>query len=105
MKSIILTGRRSVQWLLLVLLVFRVMLFSTFAQVPAINKIEYFLDTAPGYGNATNLSFTGTTDATGTINIDVLPLAQGVHIVGVRSRDTKGAWSLDNRWLFVKPYN
>lgn len=78
--------------------------FSVCAQVPAINRIEYFLDTDPGYGKATNLSFTGTTDADGIININLLPLSQGVHIVGVRSRDTKGSWSLDNRWLFVKPY-
>lgn len=73
-------------------------------QVPVINRIEYFLDNDPGYGKATNLSFTGTTDATGTINIDLVPLATGVHIVGVRSRDANGAWSLDNKWIFLKPY-
>ncbi len=71
---------------------------------PAINKIEYYLDTDPGYGNATNLSFTGTTNATAVINIDLTPLNQGVHIVGIRSRDVNGAWSLDNKWLFLKPY-
>lgn len=75
------------------------------AQVPAINRIEYFLDTDPGNGKATNLSFSGTTNATGTINIDLVPLAQGVHIVGVRSKDANGAWSHDNKWLFVKPYS
>ncbi len=71
---------------------------------PAINRIEYYLDTDPGYGNATNLSFTGTTNATAAINIDLTPLNQGVHIVGIRSRDANGAWSLDNKWLFLKPF-
>jgi hypothetical protein len=75
------------------------------AQVPAISRIEYYLDTDPGYGNATNLSFSGTTNATGVINIDMVPLSQGVHIVGVRSKDVNGAWSHDNKWLFVKPYS
>jgi hypothetical protein len=74
-----------------------------FAQ-PAINKIEYFIDNDPGIGNASNLSFTGTTNATGTINVDLTILSTGVHIVGVRSRDANGAWSIDNKWIFLKPY-
>ncbi|MEP6674702.1 MAG: T9SS type A sorting domain-containing protein [Ferruginibacter sp.] len=75
----------------------------SFAQ-PAINRIEYFIDSDPGYGLATNLSFAGTTDATGTISITLAPLASGVHMVGIRSRDVNGAWSLDNKWLFLKPF-
>ena len=74
------------------------------AQVPAINRIEYYLDTDPGYGNATNLSFTGTTNATATINLNLAPVSAGVHVVGIRSRDANGAWSLDNKWIFLKPY-
>ncbi|MEO8417017.1 MAG: hypothetical protein ABI472_25360, partial [Ginsengibacter sp.] len=74
------------------------------AQVPAINKVEYYLDNDPGYGNGTNLSFSGTTNATATINLSITPLVAGAHIVGIRSRDTKGSWSLDNKWLFLKPY-
>lgn len=84
------------------------LLFSVFIPIasaqPAINKIEYYVDTDPGYGNATNLSFTGTTNATASINLDLTPLSQGVHIVGIRSRDVNGAWSIDNKWLFLKPY-
>ncbi len=74
------------------------------AQTPAINKIEYYLDTDPGYGNATNLSFSGTTNATANINLDLTPISAGVHIVGIRSRDANGAWSIDNKWIFLKPY-
>lgn len=71
---------------------------------PNINRIEYYLDTDPGYGNATNLSFSGTNNATATINLDLTPVATGVHIIGIRSRDANGAWSLDNKWIFLKPY-
>ncbi len=88
------------------ILLMQILLFYVFiakAQ-PAINKIEYYLDRDPGYGNAINQTFTGTTNATATINIDLTPLQQGVHIVGIRSRDANGAWSIDNKWLFLKPY-
>ena len=88
---------------LLLLLVLQGWMGGIFAQ-PAINKIEYYIDGDPGYGNATNLSFTGTSNATGTINLDLTPLNVGVHVVGVRSRDANGAWSLDNKWIFLKPY-
>lgn len=90
---------------LLPLFLFVLMVELMYAQAPNINRIEYYLDDDPGYGKATNLSFTGTQPAvTGTINIDLLPISQGVHIVGIRSRDASGAWSLDNKWLFLKPY-
>jgi hypothetical protein len=89
-------------WLLFTVLL---ILFTTYIYAqPAINKIEYYLDTDPGYGNATNLSFSGTSNATATINLDLTPMGTGVHIVGVRSRDANGAWSLDNKWIFLKPY-
>ena len=87
------------------LVIFMLQSFWVPAQIiPAINKIEYFLDTDPGYGNATNLSFSGTTNATATINLDIAPINTGVHIIGIRSRDANGAWSLDNKWIFLKPY-
>jgi len=75
------------------------------AQIPNISRLEYYLDTDPGYGNATSINFTGTQpNVSGTITIDLTPLNAGVHIVGVRSRDANGAWSLDNKWIFLKPY-
>ncbi|MEO6454343.1 MAG: hypothetical protein ABIN97_09735 [Ginsengibacter sp.] len=105
MKSIISHKARQEKMLLFLLLVFHGVIFSAYSQVPVINRIEYFLDTDPGYGKATNLSFSGTTDASGIINVNLVPIDQGVHIVGIRSKDANGAWSLDNKWLFVKPYN
>ena len=105
MKSILLYGSSRIKCLLLLLFFLQGFIHFLHAQIPAINKVEYFLDNDPGYGKAINLSFAGTTDASSTISIDLLPLNSGVHIVGVRSRDANGAWSLDNKWLFVKPYS
>jgi hypothetical protein len=88
-------------WLLYCVLL---VLFTTTQAQPNINRIEYYIDTDPGYGNATNLSFTGTSNASGTIDLDITGLNAGVHVVGVRSRDANGAWSIDNKWIFLKPY-
>ena len=71
---------------------------------PDISNIEYYIDADPGYGNATALSFTGTSDIVTGFNVNTISLAKGLHMIGVRSRDVNGAWSLDNKWLLVKPY-
>jgi hypothetical protein len=75
------------------------------AQAPNISRIEYYIDNDPGYGKATNVSFTGTNDIAATINLNLTPIASGVHMVGVRSCDVNGAWSLDNEFIFLKPYS
>jgi hypothetical protein len=74
--------------------------------VPNINRAEWYLDTDPGYGKANPVAITPDQNLPGlSFNIDIPPLFEGVHIVGIRSRDANGVWSLDNRWLFVKPYS
>jgi len=103
MKFYIYRKRWPARWWLLSICI--ISLFSTLQAQPNINRIEYYVDADPGYGNATNLSFTGTQpNVAGTINLDLTPLNAGVHIVGIRSRDANGAWSLDNKWIFLKPY-
>lgn len=72
---------------------------------PAINRVEYYIDNDPGWGNGTNVAITPKTDITTlSIPIDMTALQSGVHIAAIRSQDSLGAWSLDNKWLFVKPY-
>lgn len=75
------------------------------AQAPNISRIEYFVDNDPGYGNGTAVSFAAGNDVTGAISINLAPLSTGVHVVGIRSKDQNGAWSLDNKWIFLKPYS
>lgn len=72
---------------------------------PNINRVEWYLDNDPGYGNATTLAITPAPNIDDlAININLLPITQGVHMVGVRSRDDNGAWSFDNKWIFIKPF-
>ena len=71
---------------------------------PNVTRVEYYIDTDPGYGLATAVSITaGTNLSNQTININPTTLATGVHLLGLRALDTKGNWSLNQRWLFIKP--
>jgi len=74
--------------------------------VPNITKVEYFIDTDPGYGNGTAVSITPGTDlASQTIAVNPASLAEGIHLLGLRAQDANGSWSLGQRWLFVKPFS
>ncbi len=70
---------------------------------PNINRTEYYINTDPGYGNGTPVTISPAgTDGTGGFAIDITNQPIGITVVGVRSRDSKGAWSHDNRWLIAK---
>jgi hypothetical protein len=67
------------------------------------NKLEYFVDTDPGFGNGTNVTITpGSNVANVAIPIDISSLSAGFHNIYLRSKDDAGVWSLTNRWMFVK---
>jgi hypothetical protein len=69
------------------------------------NKFEYFIDTDPGFGNATDVTVTpGNNIANLAIPVDVTSLSKGFHTIYLRSKDDAGSWSLTNRWLFVKDF-
>ncbi len=69
------------------------------------NKFEYFMDTDPGFGNATDVSITpGNNISNLTIPVDVSALSKGFHTLYLRSKDDAGSWSLTNRWMFVKEF-
>lgn len=73
----------------------------SFAQI--INKVEYFVNTDPGFGNATDVSITAAANISNLlIPVDITALAKGFHNVYLRSRDDAGNWSLTRRWMFVK---
>ena len=74
--------------------------------IPALTRVEYYFDTDPGYNNGTAISFTaGSTNLSNiALNIDPATLTEGVHVLGIRTKDANGAWSQDNRWLFARPY-
>ena len=78
---------------------------SSAGAIPNLSKVEYYIDTDPGYGNGINIPISpGTNLSDVLVNINPASLTEGVHQFSVRAKDANGAWSLENRWLFVKPY-
>lgn len=70
-----------------------------------IAAIEYFIDTDPGFGNASALSVnTNTGTTTQQVNIPLGTLDEGFHNLYIRTQDDLGEWSLyDKRIFFVTP--
>jgi gliding motility-associated-like protein len=59
-----------------------------------ITQIEYFIDTDPGIGLATQVSFTGAPTITNlAIDISAVPLTPGFHKLYVRSKSSDGQWT------------
>ncbi len=59
-------------------------------------KAEYFFDTDPGFGAATNIPITASFDVTGTFPLSLTGLTTGVHRVFLRTKDAGGHWSISN---------
>ncbi len=85
------------------------------AAAPALQNMEYYVDTDPGYGLATPITIPGTNTTETLSNISVaLPsgLTAGTHIFHIRSK--QNPWTIDNvipfdvavalpvTWLFVR---
>ena len=73
--------------------------------IPAanINRLEYFIDTDPGFGNGTNVSITPGASVSDVFwTVDLTVLANGFHNIFIRSRDDNGNWAITNKWLFFK---
>ena len=69
--------------------------------LPNVTKVEYFLDTDPGFGAAIDVPVTVATDISGIVfNVNISALAAGFHQLGLRSRDANGKWSLTNQRTF-----
>ncbi|MGL4630686.1 MAG: hypothetical protein ACRCVT_05710 [Leadbetterella sp.] len=66
-------------------------------------KVEYFIDTDPGYGNGTEVSITAGTTVTTTLNIPIsVGLSEGFHKIHVRARNATGQWSMVQQQSFFK---
>ncbi|MCE2895980.1 MAG: gliding motility-associated C-terminal domain-containing protein [Flammeovirgaceae bacterium] len=69
-----------------------------------ITKAEYFYDTDPGVGNATNIPVTASPTQNLTINTPTTALTPGFHTANVRVRDDQGRWSLfTTRTFYLMP--
>lgn len=61
---------------------------------------EYYLDTDPGFGQGTVLSFTPSDSVLLESNLDLSGLAPGIHQLGVRAMNRFGNWSQSNLQTF-----
>lgn len=67
-----------------------------------INKMEYFFDADPGFGNGFNVSITPSTDISNLlIPVSLNSVAPGFHVFHIRSQDSLGRWSLTNHSSFT----
>src|SRR4030043_369048 len=69
-----------------------------------INRIEYFFNTDPGFGQATSL--TGFTSSANIANfqtsINLSSVSNGVNKLYIRAEDGSGNWSITNVIPFIK---
>ncbi|MCU0368768.1 MAG: hypothetical protein MUF39_08050, partial [Cyclobacteriaceae bacterium] len=72
----------------------------TFYIIPAsilpsqnITRIEYFIDTDPGFGQASKINFTPAPSVNQPAVIDLTSVPSGNHILYARAKDDKGFWS------------
>lgn len=62
----------------------------------SIVRTEWFLNTDPGWGGGNNANIDGTTNVTGTANVDLATANLGMNTLFFRSRDASGRWSHTN---------
>jgi hypothetical protein len=58
------------------------------------NRAEYFFDTDPGVGQATQVTFTSTQELNTSINIASQALTKGVHKLYLRAKAENGGWGM-----------
>ena len=71
----------------------RSFLVSSHATTPVTNYMEYFFDTDPGFGHATVMPLSPDSVISSTFPFNLSGLSGGVHMLGVRARDSSGGWS------------
>jgi hypothetical protein len=73
------------------------------AQTPFLIKAEYFIDTDPGHGLATNIPITPDSIITNqSIIVPIASLSDGLHKIFLRTQDANGRWSVTLQNSFVK---
>lgn len=73
-----------------------------FAAAQNINRMEYFIDTDPGFGNATTLNFTPQPQISNYPFAVSIPsnLSAGIHTIGYRTCSSNGRWGQTNFTTF-----
>ncbi|MDJ1497639.1 PKD domain-containing protein [Cytophagaceae bacterium DM2B3-1] len=58
-----------------------------------VSRIEYFVDSEPGYGKATSFSFNPEMEVSSGFVVDMATLTAGFHTLYIRTQDKNGHWS------------
>jgi hypothetical protein len=70
---------------------------------PALNRIEYFVDTDPGFGAATLVpGASGTAVSDVSFNVALTGVSAGFHRLFIRARNANSQWSVAAHWAFFK---
>ncbi|MGI4875299.1 MAG: CARDB domain-containing protein [Janthinobacterium lividum] len=69
---------------------------------PSLTRCEYYIDTDPGYGLATNVPITAGVNVDQTFTADLSSVSNGFHTLYVRVRDASKAWSLTKVQPFLR---
>jgi hypothetical protein len=64
--------------------------------------MEYYLDTDPGFGLATDIPITSGENVNIVFSITETGLTSGIHYICIRTRDIDGLWSIMQKALFFK---
>lgn len=67
-----------------------------------IYRLEYFLDTDPGFGNGTILSPLADSNITKSFNIPLTNVPTGIHILYLRAKDSEGKWGMTQTMPFYR---
>jgi hypothetical protein len=65
-----------------------------------VTKLEYFIDTDPGFGNAVNVPLTPGDEVSTFFTVPASGLQEGLHYLCVRAENTSGVWSNLQQGLF-----
>ncbi|MCD6066085.1 MAG: choice-of-anchor protein [Bacteroidetes bacterium] len=77
--------------------------FAVPCQGQTIQKIEYFIDVDPGFGQATSVAFVAAADVNDlSVAVNTSGLSNGMHTLYMRSQNSNGYWSFTNRLSFVR---
>lgn len=76
----------------------------TSANAQNISRIEYFINTDPGFGKATVITgYTASADvADFPVSVNLSSVSNGLNFLYIRAKDGNGSWSITNSTPFIK---
>ena len=101
-KNYMMSYYKKIRWLNLIAVLITISPFLLKAQSNIV-RVEYYLDSAVAYGSGitSGVTFTPGPDVNVSLNVNLAGKAPGLHVLGVRSRDANGVWSMDQTWLML----